>query len=71
MRPPLLATTESRALASRVGQVLIVVEAERTTHSVLESALATVESCPLVLTVLNKAPESNSGSYYGYYTHGR
>jgi receptor protein-tyrosine kinase len=57
--PPLLAT--------RMGQVLMVVEAERTTHGVLESALATVESCPLVLTMLNKAPESDAGSYYGYY----
>jgi receptor protein-tyrosine kinase len=68
--PPLLATTESRVLASRMGQVVVVVEAERTTHGVLESALSTVESCPVVLTMLNKAQESDAGSYYGYYGYG-
>jgi receptor protein-tyrosine kinase len=68
--PPLLATTESRVLASRMGQVVVVVESEKTTHGVLESALSTVESCPVVLTMLNKARESDAGSYYGYYGAG-
>ena len=65
--PPLLATTESRVLASHMGQVVVVVEAERTTHGALETALATVESCPVVMTMLNKASASDAGSYYGYY----
>lgn len=65
--PPLLATTESRVLASHMGQVVVVVEAERTTHGALESALSTVEGCPVVLTMLNKATVSDAGSYYGYY----
>jgi receptor protein-tyrosine kinase len=65
--PPLLATTESRVLATHVGQVVLVVEAERTSHAALESALATVESCPIVYTVLNKAADSTAGSYYGAY----
>jgi receptor protein-tyrosine kinase len=69
--PPLLATTESRALAAHMGQVVMVVEAEKTTRSVLESALATVESCPVVMTLLNKASQSETGSYYGYYGYGR
>ena len=69
--PPLLATTESRVLATQMGQVVVVVEAERTTHGVLHSALSTVESCPAVYTVLNKAPESKVGSYYGTYAYGR
>ena len=68
--PPLLATTESRVLASRMGQVVIVVEAERTTHGALESALSTVEACPVVLTLLNKARAADAGSYYGYYGYG-
>lgn len=67
--PPLLATTESRVLATHMGQVVVVVEAERTTHGALESALATVESCPAVYTLLNKAPESKVGSYYGGYAY--
>lgn len=69
--PPLLATTESRILATLMGQVVVVVEAERTTHGALDSALATIESCPVVMTMLNKAPESESASYYGYYGYGR
>jgi len=68
--PPLLATTESRVLATRMGQVVVVVEAERTTHGALESALSTVESCPVVLTMLNKARNEGTGSYYGYHRYG-
>lgn len=68
--PPLLATTESRVLATHMGQVVVVVEAGRTTHAALESALSTVESCPVVHTMLNKAPPSRVGSYYGAYAYG-
>lgn len=68
--PPLLATTESRVLATHMGQVIVAVEAQRTTHDALESALAAVESCPIVYTLLNKTPESKVGSYYGAYAYG-
>jgi receptor protein-tyrosine kinase len=64
--PPLLATTESRALASHMGQIVVVVEADRTPRGTVEDALSKVESCPVVMTVLNKAVESELGSYYGY-----
>jgi receptor protein-tyrosine kinase len=65
--PPLLATTESRVLAGNVGQVVVVVEAGRTTHADLESALSTVKTCPVVLTLLNKSTRSEPSGYYGYY----
>ena len=68
--PPLLATTESRALATHMGQVVVAVEAQRTTHATLESALSTVESCPVVYTLLNKTPETRVGSYHGAYAYG-
>jgi len=64
--PPLLATTESRDLASHMGQIIVVVEADRTVRSTVEDALSKVEACPVVMTVLNKAVESELGSYYGY-----
>ena len=64
--PPLLLTTESPALAAHMGQIVVVVEAERTTESTLTQALAKIENCPIVMTVLNKAPASRLGSYYGY-----
>lgn len=65
--PPLLPSTESRVLATRMGQVVVIVEAEKTPQSALEQALATIESCPVVMTLLNKVARSDVGSYYGYY----
>jgi len=44
----------------------MVVEADKTTRGVLESALATVENCPVVMTLLNKVSRSETASYYGY-----
>jgi protein-tyrosine kinase len=64
--PPLIPTTESRVLASRVGQVVMVVEAGKTTHAQVSQAYAAVEQCPVVLSVLNRA-RGNSGEAYGYY----
>lgn len=64
--PPLLVTTESRVLATHMGQIVLVVESERTTHATVRQALATIESCPVKLMVLNKSRERGPGSYYGY-----
>ena len=68
--PPLLATTEARALASHMGQIIMVVQADRTTQVMVQHALETVESCPLVMLVLNKARRPEVGGYYGqnYYS---
>ena len=63
---PLLVTTESRVLATHMGQVVVVVEAERTTHASIKQALATIEDCPIKLMMLNKARGQGRGSYYGY-----
>lgn len=65
--PPLLPSTESRVLATYVGQVVVVVEADRTPQKSLNQALATIESCPVVLPLLNKISRSEVGAYYGYY----
>jgi len=64
--PPLLLTTESPALATHMGQIVVTVEAERTTAGTLKHALATIEQCPVVMTTLNKARASEIGPYYGY-----
>lgn len=65
--PPLLPSTESRVLATQMGQVVMVVEADKTSNNVLSRALATIESCN-VMPVLNKIPRSEVGKYYGYYS---
>lgn len=65
--PPLLPSTESRVLATYMGQVVVVVEADRTPQRSLSQALSTIESCPIVLPLLNKISRSEVGAYYGYY----
>lgn len=63
--PPLLGSTESRVLAAHMGQIVLVIEADRTPQSQVTDALATLEHCPVVMTLLNKASSSEAGSYYG------
>lgn len=65
--PPLLLTTESRVLATHMGQVLIVVNAENTAQAAVKQALSTIESCPLKMMVLNQVRQAKADSYgYGY-----
>jgi len=68
--PPLLATTEARVLAAHMGQIVMVVEADRTVQGTVAEALETVENCPVVLMVLNKATRTDLGGYYGYGAYG-
>ena len=67
--PPLLAASEASALAARMGQIVLVVEAGRTTESTLKEALARIESANVVGALLNKGspPGASLGGYgYGY-----
>jgi receptor protein-tyrosine kinase len=55
-----------------MGQIVMVVEAERTSVARARQALATIEKCPIVMTLLNKSSEAAAGSYYGYgYRYGQ
>jgi exopolysaccharide/PEP-CTERM locus tyrosine autokinase len=65
--PPLLPSTESRVLATHMGQVILVVAAEQTAQKTVMQALAAIASCPVVLPLLNKASYSEVGNFYGYY----
>jgi exopolysaccharide/PEP-CTERM locus tyrosine autokinase len=65
--PPLLLTTESRVLASHMGQIVVVVHAGKTLQADVQHALSTIESCPVRMMLLNKAQSTAHGSYgYGY-----
>ncbi|MFN3983883.1 MAG: XrtA-associated tyrosine autokinase [Rhodocyclaceae bacterium] len=73
--PPLLATTEARVLATHMGQIVLVVEANRTSHGAVRQALSTIELCPVKLMLLNKATSKMGNDLYGYgygygYTYG-
>jgi receptor protein-tyrosine kinase len=65
--PPLLSTTESRVLASHMGQVVLVTEATKTPVSLVKQAYATVENHPVVLGLLNKYRGPKGSTAYGYY----
>jgi receptor protein-tyrosine kinase len=65
--PPIIPTTETRVLASRVGQVVMVVEAEHTTHAQINQAYSALDHCPVVLSVLNKFRGKGAVTGYGYF----
>jgi protein-tyrosine kinase len=65
--PPLLLTNESPVLATKVGQVVVVVEALKTRRTVIQQAFAALKNCPVVHSVLNKCDEATEGRRYGYY----
>ena len=68
--PPLLLSTESRAIVTVVGQVVLVVRAEFTARSAVMDAIALVgETKPLSL-ILNQSESAPSSGYYGYGSYG-
>jgi len=65
--PPLLLTTEARVLATHMGQIVMVIHAEKTLRSDVQDALASIEACPVKLMLLNQARTTSAGGYgYGY-----
>lgn len=65
--PPLILTTEARVLATQMGQVVLVVQADKTLQADVQQALATIESCPVKMMLLNKIETSSKSAYkYGY-----
>ncbi len=66
--PPLLVTTEARALATQMGQIVFIVNAENTLQRDVQQALATIEACPVKMMVLNQVRTVAQGGYgYGYH----
>ena len=63
---PIQATNEGGALAPEVGQVILIVEAERTTEMEIKGALEMLSACPNVMLLLNKT-KTRFGRYYGTY----
>jgi receptor protein-tyrosine kinase len=66
--PPLLATSEASVLATHMGQIVMVVEAEKTSQEAVSEALNHLQSCEVVGMLLNKTtPSPGTDYYYGYY----
>jgi exopolysaccharide/PEP-CTERM locus tyrosine autokinase len=70
--PPLLAASEAGVLASQVGQIVVVVEAGKTSEGVLKDALGRIDSSKVTGLLLNKGeiPGLGYGYGYGYGGHG-
>ena len=69
--PPCLSTSDPAVLAPLVGQILFVVEAERTQRDEIEASLDLLQACPTIALVLNKQQISSRytfGAYSSYYS---
>lgn len=71
--PPCLSTSDPHTLSPAVGQVVVVVEAERTQRSEVEAAVEMIKVCPVITMLLNKVRMTSSHTfgtydYFGSYT---
>jgi Mrp family chromosome partitioning ATPase len=65
--PPLLQDSSSAVLASMAGQVVVVIEAEKTPQHVVKEALTSIDDLSKVGLLLNKSNQRiGDGSRYGY-----
>jgi len=66
----LLATSESSVLPTHMGQIVMVVEADRTPQEAVKEALSHIDSCEVIGMLLNKAQTPPGGDFYGYGNYG-
>lgn len=65
--PPVLASSAASVLALHVGQVLFVVEAEKTGEAELKESLEMISACKNINLVLNKSRFSSGKKKFGAY----
>jgi len=65
--PPLLAASEAGALASQMGQIVMVVESGKTAAAAVKAALGRIESNNIIGLLLNKGYGPGLGYDYGGY----
>jgi protein-tyrosine kinase len=68
--PPCLSTSDPSTLAPFVGQIVLVVEAERTQRNEVIAALDLIKSCPSVTLMLNKIRLTTSYTFGAYHYFG-
>lgn len=73
--PPMLASSQPGVLAHYMGQILFIVEAGKTSHRAVQSAMQLIPNNERVLMTLNKSKplldSGTFGSYYSYYAKPR
>jgi receptor protein-tyrosine kinase len=67
---PCLSTSDPSTLAALVDQIVLVVEAERTQRTEVESSLELIRACPNITVMLNKVRLTNSYTFGAYYYYG-
>ena len=67
--PPVLLSSIAGVLALHVGQILYVVEADKTTETALDNALPLVSSCKNINLLLNKSHAIGESDRFGYYSY--
>jgi receptor protein-tyrosine kinase len=65
--PPVLASSEPSVLSRRVGQIVVVVEAERTNRRAVDRATDLLSGCPNINLVLNKSKSKIGADEFGAY----
>jgi receptor protein-tyrosine kinase len=65
--PPVLLTSEARVLAERMGQIVLVVEAERTAQQTLKHVINQFGASSDISLIYNKDRTFSDNKYYGYY----
>ena len=68
--PPLLVTSEAVVLSSLVGQIVFVVESNRSLQHSVKDALGLLDASKPIGLVLNKARHHGGDYYYGYGGYG-
>ncbi len=67
--PPVLASSEPGVLALHTGQIVFVVEANRTSHRAVEEALGLISTCQNISFVLNQTSFRVGSDRFGSYSY--
>ncbi len=65
--PPLLLANQAVVISQLMGQIIVVVEAEKTPQNVVTEAVEKLDEEKVIGVVLNKARKSSGHNYYGAY----
>ena len=68
--PPCLSTSDPSTLAPSVGQIVVIVEAERTQRNEVVAALDLIKACPSIMLMLNKIKLTTSYTFGAYHYFG-
>jgi protein-tyrosine kinase len=68
--PPLLLSTESRALVPAMGQIVLVVRADVTPQRAVQEAIEVIGETKSIALILNQTSVPASSGYYGYGSYG-